>query len=240
MNLNKLLIGLAGISLLMASCELDNRIRPSSNVTTEVINVRGFTGIDVSDAFDVNITVSDNENVEIEANENLHSVIIVEKLGDVLTIKIKNRTNISGRPTLNVNVSSDNLSSFRASDATNMSINGIINKTDVTIDLTDASSFEGDIDARNLYIDISDASDMNLTGISDYASMYVKDASSFSGYSFETSILEADISDASDVKITVSDEIYIEASDASSLFYRGSAAIMEQNMRDASSVIKTN
>ncbi len=240
MKFRKLLTGLAVLSILMTSCELDNRIRPSSTVTTEVINLKDFTGIDVSDAFNVNITVSDNEYVEIEANENLHSIINAEMIGNTLNIKIKNHTRITGRPTLNINVSSNNLASFKASDATCMNVIGTIKKTDVSIDLADASSFEGDIDARKVYVEIADASDMSLTGFSDYTSIFIKDASSFEGYGFATGTLEADIADASSMKITVNDEIYIDASDASSLFYKGHAVIVEQNLRDASSVIKKN
>ena len=72
----------------MFACSTDDKIFPSSTVTTDERIVENYDGIEVSSAFTVDIEFSDTEElIEIEANKNLQQFIIVEKSNGKLKIK---------------------------------------------------------------------------------------------------------------------------------------------------------
>lgn len=88
---------LIGLTILLNSCDNQNKIIPSSSITTEERVVQDYTGIEVSTAFLVDITYSaTEESIIIEANENLHEFIEVEKVNNVLRIKLRDNINVGG------------------------------------------------------------------------------------------------------------------------------------------------
>ena len=72
------------VSVLLFSSACENeKVRPSSNITVQDRTINTYTGIVVSTAFDVDLTISNGEEkIEIEANDNLHAHIDVLKNGD--------------------------------------------------------------------------------------------------------------------------------------------------------------
>jgi hypothetical protein len=96
----------------------------------------------------------------------------------------------------------------------------------------------GNLQAVNVVADLSGASVMNISGSADIFEIEASGASVCKDYGFEVKKLEAQISGASNMSITVEDEINIEASGASSLKYKGNATIKSQNLSGASSIRK--
>ena len=240
MKTNLISLTIISISLFLISCNVyENDVVPSSNVTSTQATFSGYDAIDASSAFTVYLDFSDaDESIEIEANDNLHQHIEVSKVGGTLKIGIENNVHIRGNATLNVYITTKSVSSFLGSGATRFIVEDMINESDVMINLSGASTFTGELNANNLYADLSGASVMHVTGFVENSDIEASGASLIKDYGLETDHLNAELSGASNVSLTINEDIDIEASGASILKYKGNAVIANQDLSGASSVQK--
>ena len=240
MKLNLLTIALLPLSILLFSCDaFDEDVVPNGRVTTRQATFSNYDAIDASSAFTIYLTISDSdESIEIEANDNLHQYIEVKKENGVLIIGIENNVSIRGNATLNAYITTKSISSFMASGASRFILDQSISEEEVSVYLSGASKFTGNIQSGTLYADLSGASELNLTG---YTVDYILEASGASmakDFGFTSEFLNAELSGASRANVTITKEIDVEASGASSLYYKGDAVITHQELSGASSVSK--
>jgi len=242
MKTNVFALLLAGMSLMLFSCDInDNHVVPSSKVTTQQFTMSDFDMIDASSAFSVYVTFSDTEeSIEIEANDNLHQHIEVKKVNNVLEIGFENNFHVTGSARLNAYVKTKHVSGYMASGASRFIVEDPIIDNEVSVYLSGASNFSGVIEANKLFADLSGASVMYVEGVSNSMDIRATGASVIKDYGFETKILKADLSGASNAQMTVLEEIDIEASGASNLKYKGNAVIAYQDLSGASSIKKVN
>ena len=240
MKTNLISLAVLVFALFLFSCDIhENDVRPSSKITTSQATFSNYTAIDASTAFTVYINFSDvEESIEIEANDNLHQYIEVKKENETLIIGIENGVHIRGNSTLKAYITTKNISSFSASGASKIIVENLIEASNVNIYLSGASNFSGELNVDQLFADVSGASVLNIAGFSNDFELEASGASVFSDYEFITSTIDADLSGASNATLTIEDEIYIEASGASILRYKGDALITHQDLSGASSIKK--
>jgi len=236
----QLIVILLSLIIFSTSCDKDKRIKRAKGEVTKVEkNVTEFTALDVHDAFDVDVTYSTEEElVVVEAEDNIQEIIIVEVQNDILVIKLKNGVNLRGNPTLKIHITTAELNDFEASDACDIKLNNTLTANDIRVKLSDACNFVGTIEATMGELDLSDASNANITGTIESLNVLANDASSIEDYDLQCNTLDANLSDASNLKITVNDELRVTASDASSVKYKGTGVVMFQDLSDASTLIK--
>jgi hypothetical protein len=242
MKINAIALTLISLSLFLFSCDVYNeQVKPSAAITTRNEAFTDYNMIEASHAFQVYVNFSDTEeSIEIEANENLHQYIEVTNVNDVLHIGLRDQISVRGSATLKAYITTKHVSSYSGSGATSFIIESPLISEDVHVYLSGASVFNGELQAVNVVADLSGASVMNISGLTDIFDIEASGASVFKGYGFEAKKLEAQISGASNISITVEDEINIEASGASSLNYKGNATVKSQNLSGASSIRNTN
>ena len=242
MKTNVFSLILVSINLFVFSCDvLDKDLVPEGKVTTTNATYSDYTMIDASSAFTVYVTFSDTEeSIEIEANDNLHQYIEVKKENDILKIGLDRNINVRGSATLNAYITTKHVSDYSASGASRFFVENTISSDETNIYLSGASTFTGELDLNRLNTDLSGASLLNIEGKADTFVATGSGASMVKDYGFETNILIAELSGASKMYVTVGEGIDIEASGASILYYKGTAAIDHQNLSGASSVKKVN
>ena len=132
---------LAGFFL--TSC-IGEIVFPSSRILVQEYTYEGYSGIEISDAFDVYVNFSDNEEkIEIETNENLLPYIIVAKEGSKLVIKVENRTNIRPGFTLKAYVTTSQISDIYLSGASQITLLDPLEAPDVSVEIEGASRLNG-------------------------------------------------------------------------------------------------
>ena len=231
---------LASVNLFLYSCDInETQVIPDSKVTILQATFSDYEMIDASTAFSVYLTFSDTEeSIEIEANDNLHKHIVVEKVGGVLKIGLEPNINVRGSATLNAYVTTKHISGYMASGASRFLVQSLIDFDEVSIYLSGASTFSGELEVNKLYADLSGASALNMDGTTNIFDLEASGASVMRDYGFETKSLNADLSGASNIYVTVDEDIDVEASGASILHYKGSAVIKNQDISGASMVKK--
>jgi hypothetical protein len=201
------------------SCESNERIVGSNNITTEIRDVSGFTGVDVSSALDVNVIAGTEFNVTVRANDNVQERVIVRRDGNDLKIKLAsgNYREID----VTVDVTMPDLENIEVSGASDVDVSGFTSFDDLSIDLSGASN-----------LDFTTSTVDNLTaGISG--------ASTASLFSLTATKVEVNLSGASNLSIRATDLISGSVSGASTLRYRGNPNVTA-DASGASNIVNAN
>ena len=233
---------LVGLSLLLSACVNDNTIVPSANITAQERFIQDYSGIDVSTAFLVDVEYSaTEESIIIEANENLHQFIEVEKVNNILRIKLRDNTSISGSAIFKAHVITSNyLNSFFASQASNITLINPQESAEVNVGLTGASFLTGTIIANSITAFIDGASNASLQGSADTFTLNADEASLVGSFEMITGNANLQLSGASNANLTVNGTINLSASGASIFTYKGTAVVNQLDLSGASQIIKAD
>lgn len=238
----KIVTILVGLSLFLSACVNDNTIVPSANITTQEIFIQDYSGIDVSTAFLVDVEYSaTEESIIIEANENLHQFIEVEKVNDILRIKIRDNTNIKGSATFKAHVISNNyLNSFSASQASHITLINPQESAKVNVGLTGASFLTGTIIANSITAYIDGASNASLQGSADTFTLNADGASIVGSFEMITGNAVLQLSGASNASLTVNGAVNLSASGASIFTFKGTGVVNQLDLSGSSQIIKVD
>ena len=200
----------------------------------------GFHALEVSHAFDVYLSQGGEEGVVVSAaNVKDRENIVVEVKDGVLHVGLKKGMRWTrGDQQLKAYISFKQLDRLEASGACNIYTGKSWKAGALQVKLSGASDMKGNLSADALKVDLSGASDMECRGNVKQLSVEASGASNFKGYDLQAESCDAGASGASEVRITVSRELSVEASGASRVKYRGDAVIRELKNSGASSISK--
>jgi hypothetical protein len=234
---------LVGLSIVFSACDNNNStIIPSANVTTQEKFITDYNGVEISSAFVVDIEYSaTEESIIIEASENLHQYIEVEKVNDKLRIKIRDNTNFSGSATLRAHIITKNyLKSISATEASQITLVNAQESAEVNIYMTDASLLIGTINTNLLTAFIDGAANATLSGSADTFTLNGASASVIGTFDMIINYADIQLDGASSASLTVNGTIDLIASGASVLMYKGTAQINNLELSEGSQIVKAD
>jgi hypothetical protein len=151
----------------MASFDVPGFIANDDDRETNGFDITEFNKIHISGIFDVEITQSDTYKVNVDANHKFFKNLDVSKEGD--TLRVRHSRHIGWRAALvkpRVELTLPVLKELRLSGAAGVKISGFNSSESFKLDMSGASSLQGDISAGNADFDISGASRIRLNGSS--------------------------------------------------------------------------
>lgn len=232
------MIALVGTSILFSACKKEV-IKPSSDITLEERYLDEFIGVDVSEAMEVTITYSNSaQKVVVEANSNVHPYVLTEVVGGKLKISMKDNVVFRKNATIKVHVTLPEMVFLKASGASEVSFLNQIEANHLDIDASGASEISGSLNAASTSIKLSGASEVNFQGASTLATFNLSGASTFDSFNFQVNDLNADLSGASEVSVTVNNHLNLIASGASEFHYSGNCSIGELSLSGSSTIQK--
>lgn len=173
----------------------NEKVSGSGNVQTADREVSGFTKIDVSGVFKVEVTLQRDFDVKVEADDNLLPFIKVEVDGE--TLEIESEKKLSSSNPIVVRVSAPNIEDLEISGASKIEVTNV-NNDSLNIDSSGASKIKIEGITKNLTIDSSGASIIDADYLK--AENALIDSSGASKINvFASNSLEADLSGASNV-----------------------------------------
>ncbi len=214
-------------AVLLASISCTDKIECEGEIITLQSDVTSsVNGISVNNA--ITLKLSDQMQpgeISISAYENIHQYIIISNESDALTIQLES----GNYKDLYVEVvaSSMQYNNIEASGACNITIVGEIASFDnYTLELSGASEFSGDLAITDLLsIDLSGASNVNISGNAARCEAELSGASGLYDTSFSCNTLDVDVSGASKIQMSVNESISGEMRGASSLKYKGTPTV---------------
>jgi hypothetical protein len=200
-----------------------------------------FHAIEVSNAVDLYLTQGEEEGVAVSAKEIKYRDRIKTEIKDgVLHIWYNNEgfSWTSGNRKLRAYVSFRTIDRLGASGACDVFVNGALKLSEFSVNLSGASDFKGEIQATKLKVELSGASDMAVSGKAADLAIRASGASDFKGYDLASQHCQADASGASDIHVTVDQELDASASGASDIHVKGNGVIKQMHSSGSSSVKK--
>lgn len=165
-TLTKIIVSII-LSLLLFSCEFNtgwgSGVSGDRNVITKEHALNGdFYEIHVSRGLDVYLTQGNSNQAVIEADGNLHDIIIVEVINNVLDITAEE--NIRSAKSKKVLVTFKNANRIVATSGSDVYSTNTIKADDLELETNSGSDMELEIDTQKLYCLSTSGSDLELTG----------------------------------------------------------------------------
>lgn len=216
------LIGLL-LALSILACQVGGiggsaTISGSGNVVPQENDMSDFDQVDVSHAFNVDITQGESYSVIVKVDDNLVEHLQVIKQGSTLKIGLKPNFNYTVRnTTLNAEVTMPVLTRLEASGSSDVTATGFESTNAFQVRLSGASTAVLSGSAGALTVNVSGSSDADLAG-------------------FPVGDANVDASGASTVVVNVSGRLDVDASGSSDVFYLGSPTLGNIDTSGSSSV----
>ncbi len=232
----------------------------SGKLITEEMGFSGFTRVEVSHAFEVEISRSSSYSVSITADDNLFDHVEVFISDETLKIRLKpDRSYISA--TLEARITMPELRRLQLSGASRGTVSGFsssgfdfqgnfrielsgasslqmvgISATDARFDISGASRVSGNITAADAQFDISGASRVELEGSADDIIINVSGASNAELSAFPVNNAFVNLSGASRATVNLDGRLDVDLSGASNLQYIGEPTMGEIDISGGSTI----
>lgn len=199
-----------------------------------------FNKIIIAGGIDVYLTQSESEGVAVSASE--------QKFRDAIKTEIKDNTlkvYFDGDKTwsfknrnLRAYISFRELELLNVSGASDVVVADEIRAPALSLKFSGASDFTGRVQVRKLDLNLSGASDIKISGTASVVKINSSGASDVDGFKLTTDICTATASGASDINVTVTNELTADASGSSEITYKGNPVIKSVNKSGSSAIKK--
>jgi len=229
------------LSLTLFSCNFDinmnSGVRGNGNVLTEDRTINeSFSAIKATEGLDVYLTQGNNESITIEADENLHDLIITEVIDGVL--KIHTRENIGRATSKKIMVSFKDISAITSTSGSDVYSTNTINANHLKLKSSSGSDMKLDVNTSILECESSSGSDLKLSG---KTKKLIAEASSGSDIKASNLIAESSqvkASSGADITINTVKELTAKASSGGDIKYYGNPEKVSKNKSSSGSVRK--
>lgn len=231
---------LFSVALVLASIvQAQETIHTVKDANAERRKVGSFSSIQAEGGIDIYVTQGKETGVAVSAStDEYRESIVTEVRGNTLYIAFKYKNvwgNRMANPKAKAYVSVEILESVNVSGACDLVVAGVLKSDDLKVILSGASNFKGEVQLNNCQFSMTGASDCRLTGKAERIKVQASGASSFKGYELNAGEADINASGASDVQMSISNSITVEASGASSVHYKGEPRLKGIRVTGASS-----
>ncbi len=226
------------LTLFVGTAFGQSRIKLSKNITTETKNIKGFSEIEVGEDFHVFVDFSGEEGVRIEANENLHEYIKVEKKGETLKIYTKSYSSWGGNveEKLVAYISAKTLTAIYGEEDVIITLEDQLKADKLTIDLTEDSVLKGHLEVDELIVELDEDSELHIEGSASKMEVDADEDSIIESFDFVVGDLDINLSEDSEAKLTVNGKINLRASGDSYFYKKGDGNFVTKRLTGDSEV----
>jgi hypothetical protein len=190
----------------------------------EVRDVSSFSGIKVSGGIDVYLSQDDNYSLAVSAADTKYRDNIKTEVKNGILVISYNSDHFkwnNADKKLRAYISFKTIESLDASGACDIIITSALNTSSLLLKLSGACDIKGPVKINDLTLDLSGASTVKINGEVQNLNLTASGASDLKNFDLVAENCVANLSGASDVRITVKNSISGSASGASSLHYNG-------------------
>jgi hypothetical protein len=218
MKTKSLLVILLTVSALICGCKFGRGIAGSGNRKTEKRELKSFSAIDTSGAYEINITCQKPASFEIEADDNILPLIKTEVRDGVLFVSNDQEYHSSKSPTLRISLPEVNsVSSHGAGDVKIADANG----SDLSLKSTGAANIDATGKAKNLTISSTGAGNIDTSKLT-------------------AEKAKVDATGAANVDVYASEQLDVSVSGVGSVTYSGNPKVVNKSVSGIGSVNPKN
>ncbi|MEZ4796717.1 MAG: head GIN domain-containing protein [Flavobacteriaceae bacterium] len=212
------------MSLLLVSCQFNGDfgfgVRGNGNVETVERSINDdFNEINVSRGMDVYLTQGDNVSLLVEADENLHDIIITEVKNGVLHITTDE--NIAFSKSKKVMLTFKDISKIKATSGSDVFSTNTIVSDNLELTTTSGSDMELDINVQVADCRSTSGSDLRVSGTTNKLYAEATSGSDIKAGNLKAKVSEARATSGADITVNTSDELYAKATSGGDIKYYG-------------------
>ena len=203
----------------LSSCDTDDTINGSGNLTSESRDVGAFTRVSSEGVFEVTINQGATQSVEITADDNVIGRVRTRVVNDELQLYLEDGYSYSGI-TLRANISATSLSGLFNSGAGNMEVTGVDQPGAFTI----VNFGSGNI---------------SIAGTASSLSIRNEGSGNISAFDFPVENCSVDIEGSGNAEVHCSDNLDVSIEGSGNVLYKGNPSI-NTSISGSGSVIDAN
>jgi hypothetical protein len=207
---------------------------------TEVRNVTGFSGVDVSEGIKVELTFGEKEFVQVTADEEYIDQVMTEVNGGELDIYLKGNNWNRGKRNILVKVTATKIESIKASSGSSITSQNLIESDELKMSVSSGANLKIAFKTPKASCDASSGAHANLKGVSKYFSTDASSGSRIDAENVKAVKVKADVSSGAHINVYAEDELNAEASSGGSVKYSGNPQTVDVDKSSGGSVRKNN
>ncbi|MDY7396564.1 head GIN domain-containing protein [Aureibaculum sp. 2210JD6-5] len=222
------------VLFLTASCFMDG-VKGNRNVVTQDRKISSdFDAITVSHGIEVRLTMSDATSLSLEADENLHDIIITEAEDGVL--RIYSEENIWSAKARKVYLTAENINKIKATSGSEVISENTISAGDFDIRVSSGADVRLMLDVGNLSCNTSSGSDARLKGNAGHFIASSSSGSNIRAKELTTKTCNAAVSSGADISVNVTDKLNAAASSGGGIRYSGNPTEVKKSSSSGGSI----
>lgn len=210
------------VAALLTSCNVNmfNRVNGNRNVVSvDRKTSQKFNKIKVSTGLDLYLTQGAKNKVTVEADENLHDIIITEVNDGVL--KIYSEKNIWQAKARKVFVTVRDLELLTATSGSDVYAKETIKVNDIKISSTSGADIRINIDANTVETSSTSGSDINIYGTANNHISKATSGASINAYGLKSKNATVSVTSGADINIYASESINARATSGGDIDFKG-------------------
>lgn len=231
------IIVVASAIILLGNWPPTSEMVGSGNLVTQQKDFSDFSAIDVSSAFEVEISQSSFYSISITADDNVIDYVQVSKTGNTLNVGMQ--TESYQWITLQVEIEMPEIDSLVLSGATSGIIEGFSSSEPFVVEVSGASHLQmEDMNVGDFEVEVSGASSLTAEGSGNDLISIISGASSLDLTDFPVNNSNLNLSGASQATVNLDGTLDAVVSGASTVYYIGEPTMGNIDTYDASTIIK--
>lgn len=227
------------LSVFLSSCGIDmfNRVDGNRNVITQKRKIHeDFTKVKVSTGLDLYIRQGDKVSLTVEADENLHDIIITEV--DNGRLKIYSEKNIWRAKARKIYLTVTDIEELKATSGSDAYSENTLKVKDFELSVSSGADANITVDADNITTSASSGADLRVSGKANTHYSSASSGSSISAYGLKSRDVTVKVSSGADINIYASESINARASSGGDIDYRGNPENVNKKTSSGGSVSK--
>lgn len=208
---------------LLASCNYYSQ-SGSGNIITQKRNLPAFTGIETSNAIEVEVRIG-APSVEVEADDNIMQFVETRVSGNTLHVGIESGVGLHNTH-IKVNITVPEISHITAHSSSEVKVLDVIKSNDkLSFDVSSSAEIEAEVEVPEVEARASSSASINLSGKTKNYRARVSSSAEINSFDLlsENSDVHASSSGSADVHASVT--LNAEASSSGSIDYTGGATV---------------
>ena len=211
---NRCLVAVVAVLFVLTGCSV---VSGSGQVKSEVREVSGFTGIELSGEGEVTIEQGEAESLTVEAEDNVLPVLTSEVNGSVLRLGTRPRTTLMTRNPIRYRVQLPNLTSISLSGSGSVSAENL--------------------QVNALQVDISGSGTMSLAGSADEQDVEMSGSGRYDAAGLRSRSVTLEISGSGNAAVAASERLRVDISGSGTVTYSGDPTV-DQSVSGSGRLIK--
>ncbi|MFY9242168.1 MAG: head GIN domain-containing protein [Polaribacter sp.] len=225
------------IATLFSSCNINmfNRVNGNKNVTTEDRKVsKDFTKIKVSTGLDLYVTQGSKNKITVEADENLHDIIITE-IEDG-TLKIYSEQSIWQAKARKIYVTIKTLEEITATSGADVYAEETIQTDAIKINATSGADIRISVDANSVETNSTSGSDIEVSGVANNHASNATSGSSIDAYGLRSKNVTVKVTSGADINVFATESLNANATSGGDIDFKGNPKQIQKKSSSGGSV----